>query len=88
LEKDFRKAFPEVYAFGVYDDDYFFLLERVQENLGVKDTRVKEYGVNFDNKFIEAFFFKVRAYFVIVIRKSVPLEVSLEHELKHFSSKT
>jgi hypothetical protein len=81
------KSFPEVYAFIVDDNDFFFLLERVQENPSVGDTRVKEYGVDFDNKYIEAFSFKVKGYFLIVIRKSVPLEASLEHELKHFSSK-
>jgi hypothetical protein len=54
----------------------------------VEDTRVKEYGVDFDNRFIEAFSFKVRGYFLIVIRKSVSLEASLEHELRHFSPKT
>jgi hypothetical protein len=28
-------------------DDFFFLLKRVQNNLGVVDTRVKEYGSDF-----------------------------------------
>jgi hypothetical protein len=60
----------------------------VQENLDVVDTTVKEYGVDFNNRFIEAFSFKVKGYFLIVIRKSVPFEASLEHELRHLYQKT
>ena len=82
------KPFPDVYAFIVDDKDFFFLLERVQENPGMKDTRVKEYGVNFDNRFIEAFSFKVKGHFLIVIKKSVSLNASLEHELRHLSPKS
>jgi hypothetical protein len=82
------KPFPDVYAFIVDDKDFFFLLERVQENPSMKDTRVKEYGVNFDNRFIEAFSFKVKGHFLIVIKKSVPLNASLEHELRHLSPKS
>jgi len=59
----------------------------VQANPGVEDTRVREYGVDFDNRFIEAFSFKVEGYFLIVIRKSVSLETSLEHELRHLYQK-
>ncbi len=72
---------------GVGGDDFFFLLKRVQENLGVEDTRIKEYGVDFDNRFIEAFSSMVKGYFLIVIRKSVPFEASLEHELRHLYQK-
>jgi hypothetical protein len=49
----------------------FSFFEREQENPGVGDTRVKAYGVDFDNRFIEVFSFKGKGYFVIVIRKSV-----------------
>ena len=69
-------------------DDFFFLLKRVQENLDVVDTRVKEYDVDFNNRFIEAFSFKVKGYFLIFIRKAVPFEASLEHELSHLYQKT
>jgi len=79
------KPFPDVYAFTVDNKDFFFLLERVQKNPGVKDTRMKEYGLDFDNKFIEAFSFKVRGHFLILIKQSAPLDASLEHELRHFS---
>jgi hypothetical protein len=83
-----EKPFPDVYAFTVNDHDFFFLLERVQKNPGVKDTRVKEYGLFFDNKFIEAFSFKVEGHFLILIKQSAPFASSLEHELTHLSSKT
>ena len=82
-----EKPFPDVYAFTVNDNDFFFLLERVQKNPGVKDTRVKEYGLFFDNKFIEAFSFKVEGHFLILIKQSAPFASSLEHELRHLSLK-
>jgi len=82
------KPFPDVYAFTVNDHDFFFLLDRVQKNPGVKDTRVKEYGLLFDNKFIEAFSFKVNSHFLILIKQSAPFAPSLEHELIHLSTKT
>jgi hypothetical protein len=44
---------------------FFFLLDRVQEDPGEEDTRVKEYGVDFDNRFIEAFsLLRLRAIFL------------------------
>jgi len=81
------KPFPDVYAFIVDDKDFFFLLERVQKNPGVKDTRVKEYGLFFANKFIEAFSFKVEGHSLILIKQSAPFASSLEHELTHLSTK-
>ena len=59
------------------------MLNMVQKNPGVKDSRVKVYGINFDNSFIEAFSFKINDLFVIFVRQSVPLQNSLEHELQH-----
>jgi len=83
-----EKPLPDVYAFTVNDNDFFFLLERVQKNPSVKDTRIKEYGLDFDNKFIEAFSFKAKGHFLILIKQSAPFASSLEHELRHLSSKT
>lgn len=34
--------------------DFLFLLELLHKNPGVADSRVKEYGVDFDDGFIEA----------------------------------
>jgi hypothetical protein len=65
---------------------FFFLLEIVQKNPSMKDTRIKEYGVDFDNQFIEAFSFKVEGHFLIIIKKTVSLNASLEHELRHIIS--
>ena len=77
------KPLPDVGAFTLSDKDFFFLLNQVQKNQWVKDTRVKEYGLEFDNKYIEAFSFKARKRFFILIRQSVPLAASIEHELRH-----
>lgn len=88
MKKITDKPFPEVYAFTVDDKNFFFLLDKVQKNPSVKDTRVKEYGIDFDNKFIEALSFKAKGHFLIIIKKSVPLSASLEHELRHIISET
>ncbi len=82
------KPLPDVYAFTLDDNDFFFLLERVQKNPGVKDTRAKEYGVDFDNRLIEAFSFKAKGHFLILIKQSASLSASLEHELRHIISET
>ena len=79
------KPFPDVYAFIFDDNDFFLLLNRLQESPSVTDTRVKEYGVNFDNKYIEACSFKVKSYFVILVKQSAPLSSPLEYELKHIA---
>jgi len=77
------KALPEAHAFTLNNKDFDYMLNVVQKNPGVKDSRVREYGIDFDNSFIEAFSFKANDYFVILIKKSAPLRDSLEHELKH-----
>jgi hypothetical protein len=81
-----EKPLPDVYAFTVDEKDFFFLLEIVQKNPSMKDTRIKEYGVDFDNQFIEAFSFKVEGHFLIIIKKTVSLNASLKHELRHIIS--
>jgi hypothetical protein len=79
---------PEMHAFTLNDRDFFFLLDKIQKTPGVKDTRVKEYGVDFDNRFIEAFSFKAKGHFLILIKQSASLGASLEHELRHIISET
>ena len=59
------------------------MLNVVQKNPGVKDSRVREYGLDFDNSLIKAFSFKANDYFVILVKQSAPLRESIEHELKH-----
>lgn len=80
------KPLPEAHAFTLDEKDFDYMLNVVQKNPGVKDSRVREYGVDFDNSLIEAFSFKANDYFVILIKQSVPLKDSLEHELKHIQN--
>jgi hypothetical protein len=54
VEKISEKPLPEVYAYTLNNKDFDYLLNLVQKMRGVKDTRVREYGVDFDNRFIEA----------------------------------
>ena len=59
------KPLPETQAFTPDNKDFAYLLNLVQKNPGVVDYRVREYGVDFDNLFIEAFSFKVEDCFVV-----------------------
>jgi hypothetical protein len=77
------KPLPEMHAFTLDDKDFFFLLDMIQKTPSVQDTRIKEYGIDFDNKYVEAYSFKVKNYFVILVKQTAPLVASLEHELKH-----
>ncbi len=80
------KPFPEIYAFTLDDGDFLFLLELLQKNQGAEDSRVKEYGVDFDDRFIEACSFVFEGYFMVYVKQSASLDVCLEHELKHILS--
>ena len=77
------KPLPETQAFTIDDKDFAYLLNLVQKNPGVVDSGVREYGVDFDNSFIEAFSFKIEDCFVVFVKQSAPLRVCLVHELKH-----
>jgi hypothetical protein len=77
------KPLPEMHAFTLDDKDFFFLLDMIQKTPSVQDTRIKEYGIDFDNKYVEACSFKIKDHFVILVKQSAPLAASLEHELKH-----
>jgi len=80
------KPFPDVYAFTLKDSEFLLTLELLQKQNRVIDTRVKEYGVKIDNKFIEACTFKFKGHFVIFVKQTVPLDDALEHELRHVAS--
>jgi hypothetical protein len=80
------KPFPDVYAFTLEDSEFLLTLELLQKQNRVIDTRVKEYGVKIDNKFIEACTFKFEGHFVIFVKQTVPLVDALEHELMHVAS--
>ena len=77
------KPLPEAHAFTLNNKDFDYMLNIVQKNPGVKDSRVREYGIDFDNSLIEAFSFKAENYFVILVKQSAPLQECLEHELRH-----
>jgi hypothetical protein len=77
------KPMPEIVALTLNDADFFYFLEIVQKNPGVEDTRFREYGVGFGNKFVEAFSFKAENIFLIVVRQSASLDICIKHELQH-----
>jgi hypothetical protein len=68
------------------DSEFLSTLELLQKKNKVIDTRVKEYGVKVDNKFIEACTFRFKGHFVIFVKQTIPLVEALEHELKHVAS--
>jgi len=80
------KPFPDVYAFTLEDRDFLSTLDLLQKQKRVIDTRVKEYGVDFDNKFIEACTFEFKGHLVILVKETVSLVDVLEHELRHVAS--
>ncbi len=61
------------------------MLNLLQKNPAVIDTRVQEYGINFSNKYIEACTFVFEEAFIILIKQSADLVGSLEHELTHIN---
>ncbi len=80
------KPFPDVYAFVLEDNEFLSTLNLLRKQAGVVDTRVKEYGVDFPNKFIEACTFEFRGHWIVLVKQSVSLNDSLEHELRHIHS--
>ena len=61
------------------------MLKLLRKNPSVIDTRVKEYGVDFNDKYIEACTFVFEETFIILIKQSADLVESLKHELTHIS---
>ena len=80
------KPVPDVYAYTLEDSEFLSTLKLLQKQNSIIDTRVKEYGVKIDNKFIEACTFKFKGHFVIFVKQSVPLVDALNHELTHVAS--
>ena len=81
-----NKPLPDVYAYTLEENEFLSTLELLQKQNQVIDTRVKEYGVKVDNKFIEACTFKFKGHFVIFVKQAAPLVDALEHELKNIST--
>jgi len=61
------------------------MLDLLKKNPFVIDTRVEEYGLDFDNKFIEACTFVFQEKYIILVKQSADLVDSLEHELQHIN---
>ncbi len=79
------KPFPDIYAYTFDEKDFDHMLKLLKKNPGVIDTRVKEYGVDFNDKLIEACTFVFEEAFIILVKQSADLVESLEHELTHIS---
>ena len=77
------KPFPDVYAFTLEDREFLSTLDLLQKQKRVIDTRVKEYGTDFSNEFIEACTFEFKGHLIVLVKESVPLVDALEHELRH-----
>ena len=69
------KPFPEVYAFTFDENDFRYMLNLLQKNPRVTHTRVKEYGVGFGNKYIEACTFQFKGQMIILVKQTAPLIV-------------
>jgi hypothetical protein len=80
------KPLPDVFVYTLEESEFLSALELLQKQNQVIDTRVKEYGVKVDNKFIEACTFKFKGHFVIFVKQAAPLVDALEHELKHIAT--
>jgi hypothetical protein len=77
---------PDVTAYILKDEEFLKAVNLINKNKGVRDTRIKEYGVDFDNKIIEACTFEFEGHLIIFIKESGSLQEALEHELRHVSN--
>ena len=77
---------PDVTAYILKDEEFLKAINLIKKNKGVRDTRVKEYGIDFGDKIIEACTFEFEGHLIVFIKESAALQESLEHELKHVSN--
>ena len=80
------KPLPDVSAFRLKDEKFLETVNLIRKNKGVTDTRVKEYGRDFDDRFIEACTFEFEGHLIIFVKESASLVESLEHELEHVAT--
>jgi hypothetical protein len=80
------KPLPDVTAYILKDEAFLKTVNLISKNKGVRDTRVKEYGIDFDNEIVEAYSFEFEGHLIIFIKESAPLRESLEHELDHIAN--
>jgi hypothetical protein len=77
------KSLPDVYAFTFEDANFYF-----GRGLSAKKQRryrhpTKEYGVDFDDGFVDACTFEFKGHLIVFVKESAPLEECLEHEFRH-----
>jgi len=77
------KPLPDIYAYSLTDEAFDSAMKSLQKKKGAIDTRMEEYGVDFDNELIEALTFEFEENIIIFVKQSVPLADALNHELKH-----
>lgn len=82
-KKSFDTPLPNVLAFTFPDKEFYLVLEILQKNKGIIDTKVKEYGFDFGNEFVEACTFEFDGRLIIFVKASAVLDETLEHELRH-----
>jgi hypothetical protein len=80
------KPLPDILAYVLPDDKFLETVNLINQNKKVTDTRIKEYGLDFDNKYIEACTFEFEGQMIVFVKKSANLGESLYHELKHVST--
>jgi len=78
-----NKPLPEIYAYSLTDEAFLSTVKLLQKKKGVTDTRLEEYGVDFDNRLIDACTFEFEGHMIVFVKESVPLVDVLEHELRH-----
>ena len=78
-----KKPFPEINAYSLTDKAFLLAVKLLQKKNGVTDTRVEEYGVDFDNRLIDACTFEFEGHMIVFVKESAPLQDTLEHELRH-----
>ena len=77
------KPLLDVHAYSLTNKAFVSAVELLQKNKGVTDARLEEYGLDFDNKLIEACTFEFEGHLIVLVKESVPLDDALEHELRH-----
>jgi len=80
------KPLPEIYAYLLPDEKFAAAVKLLQKKKGVVDTRMEEYGVDFDNELIEALTFEFEEHMIVLVKQSARLTSILDHELRHVAN--
>lgn len=79
------KPMPKIYAYLLNDKEFLKTVRLIRKNENITDTRVTEYGVDFNNTLIEASTFEFKGNMIVFVKESASLEAALKHELEHIS---